>query len=452
MNIIREDVNAEIAVLKVKVAPEDYKQKVDASLEKYRKQAKVPGFRPGKIPMGMIQKQYGKAILAEELNKVVNDSLYSFIQEEKIEILGNPIPKKDVDVKGDFNNPAEFEFEYEIGLSPKIDVKDVLKGKFDYVKVKIDDSLIGKQIDDLRRRYGKLVSSEAVGEKDLVLGQFVELNDDETIKEGGIMNSSTVSIEFIEDKATKKALIGKKVGDKVVLNPAHVSRGGKDTAAMLAIKEEQLATISTKFQFTINEIRKMELAEMNQELFDKLFGEGVISSEKELKERLAKDLEKMFENDSDRMLTNKVYEALLEKTNVKLPSDFLKRWIQLSNEKPITMEEIEAQFDGYEKGMKWQLIQGHIFKENNLQADHKEVMEFTKGLLINQYAQYGMPAPDEKELTEAAMKILMNKEESGRVYDMYAEVKLTDFFKANVKLNEKLVSYDDFIEIAAGKK
>jgi trigger factor len=139
MNIIREDVNAEIAVLKVKVAPEDYKQKVNASLEKYRKQAKVPGFRPGKIPMGMIQKQYGKAILAEELNKVVNDSLYSFIQEEKIEILGNPIPKKDVDVKGDFNNPADFEFEYEIGLSPKIDVKDVLKGKFDYVKVKIDN-------------------------------------------------------------------------------------------------------------------------------------------------------------------------------------------------------------------------------------------------------------------------------------------------------------------------
>jgi trigger factor len=450
MNIIREDLNAEVAVLKVKISPEDYKKKVNDSLEKYRKQAKIPGFRPGKIPMGMIQKQYGKAILAEELNKVVNDSLYSFIQEQKIEILGNPIPKKEFEVIGDFSNPSEFEFQYEIGLTPKIDVKDIIKSKFDYVKVKIDDELLNKQIDDLRRRYGKLVSSDSVSDKDLVLGQFVELDEDNSIKEGGIMNSSTISIEFVEDKNTINDILGKKIGDKVVLNPDNVSRGGKDTAAMLGVKEEELATISNKFQFTINEIRKMELAEMNQELFDKLFGEGVINSEKELKERISKDLEKMFENDSDKMLTNKVYEALIEKTNVKLPSDFLKRWIQLSNEKPITMEEIETQFDAYEKGMKWQLIQGHIFKENNLQVDHKEVLEFTKGLLINQYAQYGMPAPDEKELTDAAIKILTNKDESGRVYDMYAEIKLTEYFKANVKLNEKTVPYDEFIKIASG--
>lgn len=448
MNVIRQDVNAQSALLTVQITPADYQGKVADTLEKYRKQAKIPGFRPGKVPMGLIQKQYGKGVLADELNKIVSDSLYSYVNENKIEILGNPIPKDDVEVKGDFNNPGDFEFTYEIGLSPEIKIA-LDKEKFDYVKVKVDDELIGKQIDDLRRRYGKLVASDKVGDSDMILAQFVELNDDETAKEGGITHSSTISMEFVEDKAAKKALKGKKTGESVVVNPAHVSRGEKDTAAMLGITEEQLASISDKFELKINEIRHMELAELNQELFDRLFGEGAVTSEDALKARIKADLEQMFTNDSDRLLTRAVYEHLMEKTEVALPSDFLKRWIQLSNEKPITMEEIEAQFDGYEKGMKWQLIQGHIFKANNLKVEQPEVIEFTKGLLVSQYAQYGIPAPEDKELTASAIQVLQNKDESARVYDMLAETKLTQYFKSTVKMKEKEVSYDDFVALAS---
>jgi trigger factor len=451
MNVIREDIKAGTALLIVQISPADYQTKVYASLEKYRKQAKIPGFRPGKTPMGLIQKQYGKAVMGEEINKIVNDALYNFIQTEKIEILGNPIPKEDAEVKGDFNQPTDFEFTYEIGLLPAFNIDLSPKSKFDYVKIKIDDTLLNKQIDDLRRRYGKLVASEEVGEKDMILGQFVELNEDESIKEQGIMHSSTISMEFIEDKSILKSFIGKKIGDKITVDPRKVSRGDKDLAAMLGIKEEDLASISSKLQMTINEIRHMEMADLNQELFDKLFGEGVITSEKELKDRIYVDLEKMFENDSDRILTNKVYDELMNKTNLDLPKDFLKRWIKLTNEKPISMEEIDSQFDGYEKSMKWQLIQGKIFKENDLKLDQKEVLEFTKGLLINQYAQYGIPNPDEKELNEAAVRILGNKDESTRIYEMISETKLTEYFKNTVKLNEKLVSYDDFIKIASGK-
>jgi trigger factor len=448
MNVIREDLNKMSALLTVQVSPEDYKPKVSAALAKYQKQATVPGFRPGKVPMSYVQKQYGKALLAEELNKMVNDSLYGYIQENKIEILGNPIPKEDREVKGDFNNPGDFEFVYEIGLTPEINI-NLEKEKFDYVKVKIDADLVNKQVDDIRRRYGKLVASEKVGDTDLILAQFVELNDDDSIKAGGIMHSSTISMEFVEDKKTKKELTGKAIGDKVIVNPTHVSRDGKDTAALLGITEEQLAETSDKFQMTINEIRHMELAELNQELFDKLFGEGTISSEEELKARVSEDLEKMFANDSDRLLTKVVYENLVEKTAVELPNDFLKRWIQMSNEKPISMEEIEAQYDGYEKGMKWQLIQGHIFKANNLKVEQAEVIEFTKRLLVDQYAQYGIPAPEDKELTMSAVQVLGNKEESARVYDMLAEVKLTQYFKSTVKLNNKEVSYDDFVAMAS---
>jgi trigger factor len=449
MNVIRQDVDALNAVLKVQVTPADYQNKVKNSLEKYRKTAKIPGFRPGHIPMALVQKQYGKSVLAEELNKIVNDALYGFITENKIDILGNPIPKEGVEVVGDFDKPADFEFEYEIGLSPTFEIPLNAKSKFDYVKVKIDDKLVDKQLEDLRRRYGKLISADSVGENDLVLAQFVELNEDESIQEGGIMHSSTISMEFIEDKKVKNAIVGKVKGDQVIVDPATVSRGGKDTAAMLGISEEELPNVSNKFKMTINEIKHMEMAELNQELFDRLFGAGAINSEKELRERIAKDLDGMFANDSDRLLTRAVFDDLLENTKVTLPDSFLKRWIKVSNEKPITDEQINKDYDNYAKGLKWQLIQSSIFKNNDIKLDNAEVIEFTKGLLVNNYAQYGIPAPEDKELTASAYQVLQNKEEAGRIYDMMAEQKLTQFFKATVKLKDKEVSYDEFVSIAS---
>lgn len=449
MKVIRQDVDALNADLKVQVAPEDYQGKVKLTLEKYRKTAKIPGFRPGNVPMSLIEKQYGKSVLADELNKLVNDSLYSFIQENKIEILGNPIPKEGSDVVGDFEKPSSFEFDYQIGLTPQITIPLNDKSKFDYVRVKIDDTLIGKQIEDLRRRYGKLTSAEEVIEKDMILAQFVELNEDGSIKEGGIMHSSTISMEFVDDKATSKSLLGKKVSDKITVNPANVSRGGKDTAAMLGIKEEDLSTISTSFQLTITDIKRMELADLNQELFDKLFGEGVITTEKELKSKISEDLSTMFANDSDRLLTRNIYDNLLDTTKVELPNTFLKRWIKLSNEKPLTDEQIEADYDGYSKSLKWQLIQGNIFKTNNIKLDNQEAIDYTKGLLVSNYAQYGIPAPEDKELTKSAMEVLQNKEEANRIFDMLAETKLINYFKSTVKLNEKEVSYDDFVALAS---
>lgn len=448
MKVVREDIDALNAVLKVEVAPADYEATVKQELDKYRKTAKIPGFRPGTVPLSMVKKQYGRGVLAEELNKLVNKSLYDFIQENKISILGNPIPKEGTDVKGDFDNPSTFEFEYEIGLSPEVKVNLSSKNKFEYNTVKIDDELIGKQIDDLRRRYGKLGTAEKTADTDMILGQFVELNEDGSIKEGGILNSSTISVEFVEDKATKKALTGLAVGDKVVVDPAKVSRGEKDTAAMLGIKPEQLNNISDKFQITVNEIKRIELAEMNEELFGKLFGEGIVKTEAELKERIAEDLKNMFSNDSDRLLTKFVYQDLMKNTEVQLPDTFMKRWIKLSNEKPITDEQIEADYTSYSDNLKWQLIQGEIFKSNDIKLDNEEVIEFTKGLLVNNYAQYGIPAPADEELTKSAVQVLQNKEEVNRIYDMLAESKLTKFFKETVKLNEKEISYDDFVALA----
>jgi len=448
MNILREDVDALNAVLRVQISPEDYQSKVKNELEKYRKSAKVPGFRPGHVPAGLIQKQYGKSVLAETLNKLANDGLYNFITENKLDILGNPIPKEDSEAIGDFDKPVDFEFSFEIGFAPNFDLTIAGK-KFDFPTVKVDDTLISKQIEDLQRRYGKLASVEEAGDKDMILGKFEELTKDGSVKEGGISHSTTISLEFLDNKDASALLTGKKVNETFELAPSLVSKNDADKAAMLGVKEDELETIGDSFQFTISDIKRMELAELNEELFGKLFMDGEVTTVEDLKKRITSDLATMFVADSDRILTRDVYNYLLEETKMEFPTTFLKRWIKLSSEKPVTEDEIENEFDVYLKSLKWQLIQTKIFKENNIQLSNEEVINHTKNLLIGNYAQYGIPAPDDVELTETAIRLLKNKEQANGIYDRLAEEKLTGFFKSTVKLNNKEVSYDEFVEIAS---
>jgi trigger factor len=400
--------------------------------------------------MALIQKQVGKSVLAEELNKLTNDALYKYISEEKLEILGNPIPKADEGMTGSFEQPENFEFSFEIGYSPSFELPINAKSKFDYATVKIDKDLINKQVEDLRRRYGKLVSSEAVGDKDMVMGKFEEKDADGSVKADGISHSSTISMEFLENKAGIKALKGKKVNEVIDLDPRNVSKDDKDCASLLGITEEQVAGLTSAFQFTIADVKRMEMADLNEELYTKLFAEEV-KTEEELHARISVDLTRMFAEDADRVFTRNVYNHLVNETKMTFPETFLKRWIQVSSEKPLTDEEIEAEFDAYLKSLKWQLIQTRIFKDNNIQLTNQEVMDYTKGLLVGNYAQYGLPAPDDQELTETAMRLLQNKEQVNGIYDRLAEQKLTEFFKTAVNLVKKEVKYDDFVQLASAQ-
>lgn len=447
MNVLRQDLDALNAVLTVKINPEDYQPKVKAAVEKYRRTAKIPGFRPGHVPQGLIQKQYGKAFLVEELNKLANDALYKFIIENKLDILGNPIPKENTDVVGSFDQPSDFEFAFEIGFSPALDLPLNDKSKFDYYTVNVDKTLIDKQVEDLQRRYGKLTSVDTVADKDMVLGKFEELNEDGSVKEAGISHSTTISLEFLNDANSIKILVDKKVNDTFELDPNSVSKG--DKATLLGVKEEDLSSIGSKFQFTITDIKRMELASLDEFLFEKLYMDGEVKTEEDLRNRVKTDLEGMFSNDSERILTRDVYQYLNNETKTEFPEAFLKRWIKLSSEKPIADEDLEKEFDAYLKSLKWQLIQTKIFKDNNIQLNNEEVLTYTKSLLVGNYAQYGIPAPDDAELTETAQRLLKNKEQANGIYDRLAEQKLTDFFKNTVNLNTKSISYDEFVEIAS---
>jgi len=445
MNVVEEKIDDLNAVLRISIGQNDYAEKVDGIIKNYRKEANLPGFRPGKTPLSLIKKKYGKSILADELNKLINQSLNDFIQKNNLEILGNPLPKVDEEVKGDFNNPSEFEFAYEIGLAPEFDIQLSKKNKFDYLKVDISSEMLDKEVDNLARRYGKLVSAEVVSERDMIIGDF-------KAKESDISNSSTISLEFIEDEKVKAEFIGKRVGDTISVDPKTVSKDAKDMAAMLGVGEDELANLPSDFDFTITEIKTMIPAAIDQELFDKLFGPSQVKSEEELRNKIQSDLENMFSNDADKLFSQKVTEALIEKTKFDLPETFLKRWIKDSSKEEITLDEIDADFENYKKSLKWQLIQNKIIKNNDMQVQMPEVLEFTKGLLINQYAQYGLPAPEDQELEAQAKNVLSNQEESNKIYDNIYGAKIITFLKETVNLNEKALPYEQFIEEAYAQK
>ena len=445
MNTVEEKIDDLNSVIKIKIDKEDYAEKVESTLKKYRKEANIPGFRPGKVPLGFIKKKFGKGVLADELNALVGKSLNDFIQSNNIDILGQPLPKEGEEINGDFDNPDSFEFSYEIGVAPQFNINLSKKNKVDYLKVKISDEMLDKEVDNMAKRYGKLVSADQVSEKDMVIGEFIQ-------KTGDIKNTSTISLEFISDDKVKKQLTGKKVGDVITLDPKKVSRDTKDLASMLAISEEVASNLESDFDFTITEIKTMIPAAIDQSLFDKLFGEGNVKSENELRERIKTDLENMFMRDSDNLFVKNIVDGLIEKTKFDLPETFLKRWIFESNEGKLTKEEIEADFENYKESLKWQLIQNKIIKENGLEVKPEEAIAYTKQLLANQYAQYGVPAPEDKELVDQAKNVLSNKDEANKIYDNLYNAKLLQYFKETVKLNEKELEYEKFVEAATKKK
>lgn len=445
MNVIRQDIDALNGLLIVEIEPNDYAHKVKSQLEKYRKTAKIPGFRPGHTPFGVVEKRFGKAVLAEELNQLANQGINQFIREQQLEILGNPIPSAQHEVEGSFDQPNNFKFTFEIGMPSSFDYESVLKSGVEYHTVRVDDKLIEQQIVDLRRRYGKMMNTEEVGATDLVVGTFIETNESGDKIEGGIQHNTTLSLEFLPSKEGAQILMGKKAGESVKLDPTFVSKDAADKASLLGLTEETLPENTENFQFEISEVKRMELAELNAELFEKLFQNGEVTDEAGLRERVKKDLEGMFERDADRMLTRKVYDQLLKDVSIEFPQEFLKRWIKLSASSPISDADIEKEFDDYLKSLKWQLIQSKIFKDSNTQLVFEEVMAFTKGLIVSNYAQYGLPAPEDQELEASARDLLSKKEQANNIYDQLAEVKLTQFFKANASLKMKPLSYDDFV-------
>jgi trigger factor len=447
MNITQENIDELNAVLKVKVVAEDYLPKVEGALKNYQKKAAIPGFRPGKVPTGVIRKMYGKSVLVDEINKLLSDSLYKYINDNKIEILGNPLPKADDKTVIDWDNQKEFEFMYEMGLAPKFEVELSPKDKFAYQTVKIDDELVNKYVSDIAKRYGKVEQVEVAGEGDLLNGDLVELDANGGILPGGVFKTSSVFMDRVKDEA-KKAFTGLKVGDKTVVDAQQLSSTPADLAAMLGIDKAQAESFNAKMQFTVKGISRLAESEINQELFDKIYGPGTVNSEEEFRDKIREELKGMFANDSERKFYNDVVDHLMNKVNFNLPGDFLKRWIVAVNEKPVTPEQVEAEFEGYAKGLKWQLIENRIIKDNNISVTNEEVMGHTKNLILAQFGRMQQMPMNDEDLANTAQRVLANEEEAKKIYEQVYGQKVMTLFKTRFTLENKEVAYDEFFNSA----
>lgn len=437
MNITKKDIDKLNAVLTVEVSKEDYSGKVEKVLNDYRKNANIPGFRKGHVPMGMVKKQYGKAVLVEEVNKLLQDALHKFLNEEKLDVLGNPLPKNEAEINWDAD---DYSFEFELGLAPKFDVD--VKGK-EVVQYKIiaDDEMLNNQVKTIRKQYGKLISKKEVEEGDEITGTF-------TSNEKEIEKKTTLSTEEIAGKKQLESLIGAKVGDTVTLKTKGMFADDHDNQKYFGVSHDDAHGLDIEVSFKIEEVNKREMAELNQELFDKLFGEGVVTSEEELKAKIKEDAEGQFAQQSDQKLLNDVVETLIENTKFDLPKEFLQRWIAMTGEKRLSEEDAKAEYERSEKGLRYQLIEGKLRAENNLQVTFEELKDYSKNMIKAQMAQFGQTDPSDEELESIAARILSNKEEVERLSEQLNTNKLLNFFKENAKLKTKEVTYDQFIKEA----
>lgn len=436
MNITKENIDALNAVVKVEISAADYQEKVAKILQDYRKKADVPGFRKGQVPLGMVKKQYGKSIMIDEVNKLLQEALNNFLIEEKLDILGNPLPK----MEDEFSWEAEdYTFEFELGLAPEFEVNLDAKNKITQYNIVADKELLKKEVENIRKRFGKLVPKETV-EKDVnIAGTFVN-------EERELNKKSTIALDSIKGKANQQKFLGKKVGDVVELNTKGLFDDDHKLMGALGLSHDEIHGMEILVTFTIEEINTTELAEINQELFDKIFGADVVKSEEELRAKIKEDAEKQFQTQADQQLLNAVTEYLVENTKFDLPAEFLKKWMVVAGEKPMTPEDAAEEYERSEKGLRYQLIEGKILKDNNLQVSFEELKDFTRGFVKTQMAQYGQLNPEEKELDDIAQRVLSNQDEAKRLQDQLVSQKLLNFYKEKITFKTKEVNYDEFVK------
>lgn len=443
MNITKHDIDKLNAEVKISIRPEDYEARVNEGIKKVQRQASMPGFRPGKVPSGLIKKQYGTQILVDEINKLLNDAIYKYLEENKIEILGNPLPKDQTAV--DFTTQKDFEFVYQLGLAPQFNIDLDGKNTFTYKTVKVDDTLVDKYVADVRRNHGKPVTPEVSGEKDVLFVDINELDGDGAIKPGGIYKSTSISYERIKNENAKAKLLGLKRDDKVVININDLYESTVDKTVSLGISNEQAETSTSDLQLTVKNISHLEPAELNQELFDKVYGEGTITSEQEFREKIRQELGVMFNQDSERFLRTEVEKKLVEATNVQLPDEFLKRWLAVANEKPITQEELEREYPNYAKAMQWKLIENKIIKDNGIKVDVEEVKNEAKAFIKSEYARYGQ-LPTEEDLEKISNDLLSREKEAQKIYETIYSKKVLELVKEKSTLTTTEVSYEEFFK------
>lgn len=443
MNITRENIDDLNAVLKVQVAKDDYEEKVNEVLKDYKKKATIKGFRPGKVPFGLIKKMYGSSVRLEEINKIVSDGLSNYITEEKLEILGDPLPKADANDNIDIEIQEEFEFTFEIGLAPGFEVKLSNRQRVQYYEIKIDKKLHNDFVDNYRRRFGTYEDADVVTEDDVLRGDIAKISDEGQLLEETIKNDSSLSVKVIKDEGVKKEFIGSKPGDSIEFDIRKSFPNDHEIAGLLQTGHDKLDGIEGKYRFSINAINRFRMADVNQELFDKVYGEGAVKSEEEFTKRIDEEISDNLNKESEYKLNLDARNLVIDKTGFDLPEEFLKKWLVKTN-KDITEEQVENDFADFLRDLRWQLIRNKIAKDNEIKVEEQDMVDEAKEFTRIQFQQYGIFNAEDSQLESYAREILKKEDDYRKIADKVIDDKVINKIKEEIKIDTKKVSTEEF--------
>ena len=447
MNITHENTDALNALLTIEVEQKDYEPKVEQSLKDYRKKAVIKGFRPGKAPASLINKMYKKSAVVEEVHKIISENIYQYIKEKEITILGEPLPSENQETI-DWENQNDFKFQFDLALAPEFEVKLSKRDKVPYYSIKIDKEMRNGYIDSILGRHGEYIPAEQADNDSLVKATLTELNPDESPKEDGVtIEDGMISVMLVANEDEKKNLIGAKEGDVMIIDVTKAFPNETDRSALLKVKKEELATLEPLFQATITEVKQYVKAEVNQALYDKLFGEGNVTTEEEFHQKIDEGIKQNLKGDTERKFYTDVRDKLIDKFKIELPKEFLVRWLTAINEGKYTQEQIESEFPMFEKDLKWQLVRDKIANEQEMKVEEEELKNMARGYIMNQMMQYGMGQLPDEFIDKYANDIITKDEERKKMAERVIETKVIDWLKETVKLDEKEIEFEKFKEL-----
>ena len=438
MNIVREQREQNNSLIKVTVGEKDYGDAVEKSLREYKRKANIPGFRPGMVPMGVIKKMYGKGVLAEQAYRQASEAAFNYLQEQKIDYVGDVIPSEE---QGDFDfeNGTEFEFIFEIGEAPEVKLELSAKDKMTYYTIKVDKKMHDDYRSNFLRRFGRLVDTDKVTADEAL---EVTLDNGDMKIEGAYVGLISMNEE------ERKPFIGKKVGVKTPVNVNELYKTPAQRAAVLQVKENELEGIKPEFSLEITKIRKFAEPELNEEFFKMAFPAGNVKTAEEFEAFVDAEISKELRRESDYLFTLQLRDFLLKEAGLTMPVEFLKRWLYVINEGKFTKEEIEKDFDAFVKLFTWNYLQKYFIKQDNLTVTPEEATAEAKALAQAQFAQYGLPTAPEDMLANYAKKILEDREQGQKIYEKLYEMKVVEDVKSKIKVTEKAVSAEEFAKLA----
>ena len=437
MKISSEKKNKLYGMITIVIEKDDYEQKVTSVLKKYSKTASIPGFRKGFVPLSLIKKQYGSAVKVDEINKLIDLSLKKYINDEKLDLLGGPIPSQNNNL--DWTSET-ISFDFEIGYSPEFKLNFKPKKPIIQYEIMPDKKNIDDQIKNIQARYGKLITKPKIKEKYEITGSF--------FLEGEMINESIVFTTDILKPHFRKKVLGLTIGKEIEEQASKIFKDSKEISSKLKIESSEKEKLQKVIKVRIDEINEREPAELNQDLFDKIFGKDVVKNVSQMKNKLSEDFIKQFQTQTNQKLMTDTIEFLVSSTKIDLPKDFLIKWIQLNSDKKISLHEAKEEYEKSEKGMKYQLIESKIIIENNLQVNIDDLKKYTSDLIKMQMQQYGQSAADEKNIEQTVVRVMSNKEEVKRLTEQLSGERILNFFKENISYKSKKLTYDQFIKEA----